>query len=178
MSLQSVVYLRKMNKCKPASERGCKCRTDTVKANTVSNTKDTPAKSGASSFEFSNINGKVVDTEGNGISGVSVQLYNIDENILLTLCTTKTDGKWSTVEYDAIANYTYLIRYYKTGFEFSDNNIKVIAASGGTTVDDVIATELSIGELICNEDDYTYTVSGEKATIKKHRYQYSNSDSF
>ena len=80
-----------------------------------SNTEDPYSISLMANFEFSSLSGKVVDASGNGVSGVSVQLYNIDENVCLTACTTGASGTWSSVEYDVIAGYTYIVRYYKAG---------------------------------------------------------------
>ena len=38
--------------------------------------------------EFSTISGQIFDGDGIGVTGVSVQLYNNDENVILTLCQT------------------------------------------------------------------------------------------
>ena len=122
----------------------------------------------STNFEFSSLSGKVVDSNGQEVSGVSVQLYNLDENVVLTPCTTGGGGLWRSAEYDVICGYSYLIRFYKAGYEFSENNISCIAESGGTAVSTVVATALNIGNLVCNEADYTYTITNEKATITKY----------
>ena len=75
----------------------------------------------SANFEFSSLSGRVIDSGGRGVSGVSVQIYNLNENVVLTACTTGSDGAWRSVEYDVIGGYTYTIRYYKTGYEFSEN---------------------------------------------------------
>ncbi|MBR5773435.1 MAG: carboxypeptidase regulatory-like domain-containing protein, partial [Clostridia bacterium] len=62
----------------------------------------------SNSFEFSSLTGRVVDEEGNGVSGVSVLIYNYDENTVLSLCQTDSDGLWSSVEYDVITGYSYI----------------------------------------------------------------------
>lgn len=61
----------------------------------------------ASNFEFSSLSGKVVDSDSQGVSGVSVQIYNIDENTLLPYCTTDSSGLWKTDDYEVIVGYTY-----------------------------------------------------------------------
>ena len=122
----------------------------------------------AANFEFSTLSGKIVDSNGHGIIGVSVQNYNIDENTVLTLCTTNSNGLWNSVAYDVISGYTYVVRYYKTGYTFNKNNIQCVASAEGTTVEDVVATALNTSGLVCNENDYTYSVSDEKATITKY----------
>ena len=119
-------------------------------------------------FSFTTVSGKVVDSQGTGVSGVSVMLYNLDENTTLSQCVTDATGSWVSADYDAIVGYTYIISYYKTGYEITPNNIEVTALSGGTTVEAVTATPLDIGDLVCNEGDYTYTIDTENATIKKY----------
>ncbi|MBQ9921435.1 MAG: leucine-rich repeat protein, partial [Clostridia bacterium] len=133
------------------------------------NSEDAYSISLMASFEFSSLTGKVLDSSGQGVSGVSVQLYNIDENVCLTACTTGASGTWSSVEYDVIAGYTYIIRYYKAGYEFSNNNIECIATSGGTTLETVTATALDVGNLVCEPNDYEYTINEEKATITEYK---------
>ena len=117
---------------------------------------------------FTTLSGTVVDASGNGMQGVSVVLYNYDENMLLPQCFTDSNGAWSSVEFDVLVGYTYLMSFYKAGYQFSANNFEVIAADGGTTVQTVTATALDIPGLICKENDYTYTISSEKATITKY----------
>ena len=90
-------------------------------------------------FSFTTIGGKVIDAQGNGPAGVSVLLYNIDENTTLSLCVTDAAGSWVSADYDAISGYTYIIRYYKSGYEIAPNNIQITALSGGTTVETVTA---------------------------------------
>ncbi len=117
---------------------------------------------------FTTLSGTVVDASGNGMQGVSVVLYNYDENMLLPQCFTDSNGAWSSVEFDVLVGYTYLMSFYKAGYRFSANNFEVIAADGGTTVQTVAATALNIPGLVCKEGDYTYTISSEKATITKY----------
>ena len=117
---------------------------------------------------FTTLFGTVVDASGNGMQGVSVVLYNYDENMLLPQCFTDSNGAWSSVEFDVLVGYTYLMSFYKAGYRFSANNFEVIAADGGTTVQTVTATALNIPGLVCKENDYTYTISSEKATITKY----------
>ena len=117
---------------------------------------------------FTTLSGTVVDASGNGMQGVSVVLYNYDENMLLPQCFTDSNGAWSSVEFDVLVGYTYLMSFYKAGYQFSANNFEVIAADGGTTVQTVAATALNIPGLVCKEGDYTYTISSEKATITKY----------
>ena len=119
--------------------------------------------------EFSKISGKVIDSEGNGVEGVSVQLYNIDENELQTMCVTNSGGNWISAEYDIVTDYTYIVRYYKTGYTFSDNNIHMTAINGGSSVDDVTAYAVEVGSLDCNEADYEYTVTDKKVTITRYK---------
>ena len=83
---------------------------------------------------FTTLSGTVVDASGNGMQGVSVVLYNYDENMLLPQCFTDSNGAWSSVEFDVLVGYTYLMSFYKAGYRFSANNFEVIAADGGTTV--------------------------------------------
>lgn len=117
---------------------------------------------------FTTLSGTVVDASGNGMQGGSVVLYNYDENMLLPQCFTDSNGAWSSVEFDVLVGYTYLMSFYKAGYRFSANNFEVIAADGGTTVQTVTATALNIPGLVCKEGDYTYTISSEKATITKY----------
>ena len=109
-----------------------------------------------SDFSFTTISGKVTDASGNGVAGVSVMLYNYDENVALTLCSTSTSGAWQSVEYEAITGYTYTIRFYKAGYTFSENDIQIVALSGSTTIDTVIATAVEVNDLECNPADYSY----------------------
>ncbi len=119
-------------------------------------------------FEFTTISGKVVDEQGNAVKDVSVLLYNVDENVSLTLCTTSAAGTWISKEYDAIAGYTYIVHYYKPGCSFDTNNIKVVAEAGGTEVSVVTASTVPVEDTSCVEGDYTYTVSSEKVTVTKY----------
>lgn len=48
------------------------------------------------------------------------------------------------------------------------HHIEVTALGSGTAVEAVTATPLDIGDLVCNEGDYTYTIDTENATIKKY----------
>lgn len=57
---------------------------------------------------FTTLSGTVVDASGNGMQGVSVVLYNYDENMLLPQCFTDSNGAWSSVEFDVLVGYTYL----------------------------------------------------------------------
>jgi len=120
----------------------------------------------AETFDFSTLTGKVTDSDGAGVPGVSVLLYNIEENEALSLCTTNTNGVWQSAQYDVIADYTYVIRYYKAGYTFSQNNVFCTAYLGGTTVATVTADAL--GNLVCNPDDYSYKVSNETVTITSY----------
>lgn len=120
------------------------------------------------SFSFTTISGKVIDAQGNGLAGVSVLLYNIDENTVLSLCVTDATGAWVSADYDAISGYTYIVQYYKSGYEITPNNIQVTALSGGTAVETATAVPLDMGDLVCNADDYFYTIDTEKATITKY----------
>ena len=113
-------------------------------------------------FEFSTLNGTVVDSSGNALSGVSVWIYNLDENVALTKCVTNASGNWSSAEYDAIVGYSYIVNYYKSGYDFVHNNIQCVAQSGGTTIETVTATQ--IAGLVFNEADYTYTTDTEAET--------------
>lgn len=119
-------------------------------------------------FSFTTIGGKVIDAQGNGLAGVSVLLYNTDENTTLSLCITDATGSWVSADYDVISGYTYIVRYYKSGYTITPNNIRVTALSGGTTVETATVTPLDIGDLVCNEADYTYTVDTERATITEY----------
>ena len=52
-------------------------------------------------------------------------------------------------------SYTHL-------YDFNKSSIVCVAESGGTTVDTVTATK--IPDLVCNEEDYTYTVDSVNET--------------
>ena len=45
---------------------------------------------------------------------------------------TDIEGLWS--EEDVTVGNVYIIRFYKAGYEFSDNNLEVTAEAGGTEV--------------------------------------------
>ena len=120
-----------------------------------------------SALEFeTTISGIVQDENGSGISRVAVTIYDItNDDYLYTKCTTDASGAW--IIEDAWIGDTYLVAYYKAGYEFSSNHIVVTAQDGGTVLETVIATPLEIDGLVCNEADYTYTtdVTTETATI-------------
>ena len=78
---------------------------------------------------------------------------------------TNSSGAW-TLEGAWIGDH-YVISYYKAGYVFGVNDIRITAVSGGITVETVTAERLQIDGLVCNEADYTYTTDtvAETATI-------------
>ena len=112
---------------------------------------------------FSNLSGRVVDENGNGVSDVSVMLYNYDERTAELIYVTDSLGNWITDNYDIITGYTYEIRYYKSGYEFEKNYIITMATAEGTTIETVTAAPAADG--VCNTEDYTYSVVNGEAVI-------------
>ncbi|MGN0334131.1 MAG: leucine-rich repeat protein [Lachnospiraceae bacterium] len=124
--------------------------------------------SAQAAFEFSTLTGTIQDPDGNGVGGVSVLLYNIEENEALTLCTTDDSGRWTTAEYDIIGGYHYLVRYYKQGYEFERNRMECMASGSETMLDPVTAEKITSEEPVCNPSDYEYTIADEQAVITKY----------
>lgn len=88
--------------------------------------------------EDSVLGGRIVDTYGQGMSDVSVQIYDQDENALLGLCTTDWSGAWTSAGYNAEDGHTYVLRFYKAGYSFSSNLLEYIAMPGDIGIDDVM----------------------------------------
>ena len=76
------------------------------------------------SVVFGTLQGAVTDSSGNGVPGVSVLLYNRDENTPLSLCRTNDAGIWTSESYEVLVGYTYVVCYYKTGYTFSSNHVE------------------------------------------------------
>lgn len=55
--------------------------------------------------------------------------------------------------FTTISGYTYMIRYYKSGYEITPDNIQATALSGGTAVETATAVPLDISDLVCNAGD-------------------------
>ncbi len=121
-----------------------------------------------SGFEFSKLEGVVRDAQGLGVEGVSVLLYDLEEERAVELYETDESGSWCSEEYEVIAGHTYSIRYYKAGYEFSKNQWLETAAAEGTAVTDVTAAETMSEAAVCNPEDYTYTIEGDGAVIEKY----------
>ncbi|MBR5773597.1 MAG: leucine-rich repeat protein, partial [Clostridia bacterium] len=114
-------------------------------------------------FDLTIICGRVTAKSDESVDGITVLIYSLTHLENTQIVQTNSDGTWRMD--DATTDEAYIIRYYKTGYEFSNNDISVVAEFGKTTLSDVVATELAVLELVCNENDYTYTVTNDKATI-------------
>ena len=133
-------------------------------AETYANTNSIPFSTEKISYDLTGIGGAV---SGDILADVSVSIYDKTERKYIAYdVRTDIEGLWS--EEDVTVGNVYIIRFYKAGYEFSDNNLEVTAESGSTEVPTVTATALDIPGLICKENDYTYTISSEKATITKY----------
>ena len=133
-------------------------------AETYANTNSIPFSTEKISYDLTGIGGAV---SGDVLADVSVSIYDKTERKYIAYdVRTDIEGLWS--EEDVTVGNVYIIRFYKAGYEFSDNNLEVTAESGSTEVPTVTATALDIPGLICKEGDYTYTISSEKATITKY----------
>ena len=85
--------------------------------------------------EYTTISGKVVDTNGSGISGVSVQVFDVTEGEVLELCTTGSNGSWTT-SLPIIGN-TYMVRYHDPRYTFANTDDWFVAPSGGIVLDNM-----------------------------------------
>ena len=133
-------------------------------AETYANANSIPFSTEKISYDLTGIGGAV---SGDVLADVSVSIYDKTERKYIAYdVRTDIEGLWS--EEDVTVGNVYIIRFYKAGYEFSDNNLEVTAEAGGTEVLTVTSTALNIPGLVCKEGDYTYTISSEKATITKY----------
>ncbi len=114
---------------------------------------------------FSSLSGRIVDTDGQGMADVSVQIYDQDENAVLALCMTNQSGAWSSSGYTVAENHTYIIRFYKAGYSFSSNLLECITVPGENALGEIVATPAGIEIAVCNEDDYLFSISENAAII-------------
>ncbi len=112
------------------------------------------------------LSGVVVDENGAGVPEVRVSIFDFSEgNYLYADLKTNGSGRWSIDT--AWVGDSYLVSYYKTGYDFSQNHIRVTATAEGGLLDAVTALPLEIPGLECNAEDYTYTTDdiAQTATI-------------
>ena len=143
-------------------------QTEQTSETDVSQSKTGAESVGASEFEYSKLNGKVVDENGDGISDVNVRVHNTDEDITFTPMLTNENGEWSLSGYDIISGYTYEIWYAKTCYNFSKAYLVCVAENNSTVIEEVTGTHFELPGYVCYEDDYTYSVSDDRATITKY----------
>jgi hypothetical protein len=90
------------------------------------------------------ISGKVVDENGNGVSGVSVSLYDTLNRRMLGTYYTSSAGKWVCV--NARAGYTYQVRFHHPFYKFEVDIFNCVASSDGNVIPDVAAKLAASGE--------------------------------
>jgi len=127
------------------------------------------AESGSDIDIYTNIYGRVTDRSGTPVEGVSVLLWSIDENKALALCETDSDGRWQSLDYDAVSGQRYAVRFYKSGYSFEENGSVVTALSQGAAMPDAVC-EIEEGVVYASEDDFYYTVDEEKGMAEIKGY--------
>jgi ABC-type sugar transport system permease subunit len=82
---------------------------------------------------YGTITGKVVDEDGGGISGVTVELVDANDNLIESMTTNETGD----YQFDNITPGTYTIRASKSGFETASVPGINVVAGETTTVDPI-----------------------------------------
>ena len=113
----------------------------------------------AASVKYGSISGKTATGEGAPLAGVSVQIYSVKEEAFYYV-TSDENGLWQSPEYELIAEYAYVVNYYKAGYTFAENDVHCTATEAGTVLEDAVAVGLEI-EAVTNIDDYSFQQQGE-----------------
>ena len=87
------------------------------------------------------ISGVIKDEEGNGITGVSVFVFDLSENELVDYFKTSSGGNWSTNE--SVSGNKYLVTYYHRDYTLSDDTFMVEAAAGTQSVRNITEATLT-----------------------------------
>ena len=127
-----------------------------------------PALADEGDLQFTTISGKVTDDSGAPLSGVRVQLFDIDDNIAQKAVFSDSSGDWTTVGLDIIAGHSYLVNYYKRGWAFSDNNLSCMAEVAGTVVPNIQA--VLVASDVAALSDFTFTFDSVRMEAKITKY--------
>ena len=119
---------------------------------------------GSGGFAYSALRGTVADSNGQGLSGVSIYIYNPDAPCVLSECITDENGHWESAEDEVIPGDNYKLVFHKTGYALEPNYMECVAESEPTTVGAVTATEIT--DYVCKPEDYKFSISSNNtATI-------------
>ena len=94
---------------------------------------------------YGTIRGKVLDTDGNAVSGVSIALSRYGTGNIEFQTFTDTDGAW--VINNVPAGYQYQVSYMLDGYTFTVDNRVCTATESGFDVGTVIATAVNAAAL-------------------------------
>ena len=108
----------------------------------------------AEGYYNSSIEGTIVDSNGNGVSQISVLVYDITEKEVINYYQTDAKGRWNSGS-ECVSGNQYLISYYHRDYTFSTNKFIVEAITGTLTLDTVTATKRN--DLYTESDSSLFT---------------------
>ncbi len=100
------------------------------------------------------VKGMILDTDGNGVAGVSVGIYDQTEQAEVTKVMTDETGTWTYQRF--VSGHTYLIRYYHPLYTFAEESVLLTIQSDKTILDTLTVQRNSVQT--ASEEDFTYTV--------------------
>ncbi|MCL1857665.1 MAG: leucine-rich repeat protein [Oscillospiraceae bacterium] len=103
-------------------------------------------------YEGVTISGKVIDTNNNEISGVSVSLYDILNGKILGTYYTDSTGTWACL--NARVGYAYQVRFHHPLYKINIDTISCVASSDGNILPDILA-ELIAGGAVTSPSSFT-----------------------
>ena len=111
--------------------------------------------------------GKITDSTGAGIEGVSVCIWDVAKNEPLGTYFTAADGSWFCDE--AISGRAYRIRYHHPAYSFAVNNFDREGSASGVTLPETKGTFRFSGTEETDGTDFTYSVlNGSFISITKY----------
>ncbi|MBQ3370737.1 MAG: leucine-rich repeat protein [Mogibacterium sp.] len=114
-------------------------------------------------IEDNEITGVVNDSEGKGLEGVHVTIFDDAEGTKAFTCNTDGDGRWECTELTSGKKYT--VSYGMTNYTFSNNQIKV-EAGVDSELDPVTAEKVLDGLTVGDAADFTYeAINGNEIKI-------------
>ena len=111
----------------------------------------------ARSVELVTLSGTVTDENGNGLSDVSVMIFDFELGEVLAYVSTTSSGTWSFSE--AQSGLSYRVSYYHPDYAFDIKYESITADIGGTELSSVTGFKRTVFEGITTDASaFTYTV--------------------
>ncbi|WP_026497105.1 leucine-rich repeat protein, partial [Butyrivibrio sp. WCD3002] len=110
------------------------------------------------------IHGRVVDSEGKGVAGITVSVFDVTENKVILTDETDESGEWSFGT--ATGGHSYRIGYASSGYTLNPRTQSCVAQQD-TPLEDVVATLKNQEETDASYFEYTKT-TGNNIKITKY----------